>query len=158
MKNPVWTLVAPVLGWLVLGGTMLGWDGGYLFAVVGGLVACVFAGVFHAEVVAHRVGEPFGTLVLAIVITVIEVALIVTLIRAGGPEATAIARTPCSADITEWHRRVPLVALATAAEFHLQDRRRAHYAAAIARPDDLPNYLKPPRPTTAPRSTRSWRS
>jgi Ca2+:H+ antiporter len=38
------------------------------------------------------VGEPFGTLVLAIAITVIEVALIVTLMRAGGPEATAIAR------------------------------------------------------------------
>jgi len=92
MKLPAWTLVAPVLGWFVLGGTMLGWGGGYLLVVVAGLVACVFAGVFHAEVVAHRVGEPFGTLVLAIVITVIEVALIVTLIRAGGPEATAIAR------------------------------------------------------------------
>src|SRR5258706_914641 len=92
MKLPVWSLVAPVLGWLALGGTMLGWGGGYLLVVVAGLVACVFAGVFHAEVVAHRVGEPFGTLVLAIAITVIEVALIVTLMRAGGPEASAIAR------------------------------------------------------------------
>jgi Ca2+:H+ antiporter len=92
MKNPVWSLVVPVLGWLALGGTMLGWGGWYLLAVVAGLVACVFAGVFHAEVVAHRVGEPFGTLVLAIAITVIEVALIVTLMRAGGPEAMAIAR------------------------------------------------------------------
>lgn len=71
---------------------MLGWGGWYLLIVVVGLVACVFAGVFHAEVVAHRVGEPFGTLVLAIAITVIEVALIVTLMRAGGPEATALAR------------------------------------------------------------------
>jgi len=92
MKLPAWTLVVPVLGWLVLGGTMLGWGGGYLFVVVASLVACVFAGVFHAEVVAHRVGEPFGTLVLAIAITVIEVALIVTLMRAGGPAASAIAR------------------------------------------------------------------
>ena len=33
----------------------------------------------HAEVVAHRVGEPFGSLVLAVAVTVIEVALIVTL-------------------------------------------------------------------------------
>ena len=92
MKLPAWTLVVPVVGWLLLGGTMLGWGGWYQLAIVAGLVACVFAGVFHAEVVAHRVGEPFGTLVLAIAITVIEVALIVTLMRAGGSGASAIAR------------------------------------------------------------------
>jgi Ca2+:H+ antiporter len=56
------------------------------------LLGTVIAAVHHAEVIAHRVGEPFGTLVLAIAITVIEVALIVTLMRAGGPEAMAIAR------------------------------------------------------------------
>lgn len=92
MKLPAWSLVVPVLGWIALGGILLGWGGWYLLVVVASLVACVFAGVFHAEVVAHRVGEPFGTLVLAVAITVIEVALIVTLMRAGGPEATAIAR------------------------------------------------------------------
>ena len=41
------------------------------------LLATVFAAVYHAEVVAHRVGEPFGTLILALAITVIETALIV---------------------------------------------------------------------------------
>ena len=92
MKLPAWTIAAPVVGWALLGGTMLGWSGWYLVALVTGLVACVFAGVFHAEVVACRVGEPFGTLVLAVAITVIEVALIVTLMRAGGPAASAIAR------------------------------------------------------------------
>ena len=92
MKLPAWTIAVPVIGWALLGGTMLGWSGWYLAAVVAGLVACVFAGVFHAEVVACRVGEPFGTLVLAVAITVIEVALIVTLMRAGGPAASAIAR------------------------------------------------------------------
>jgi Ca2+:H+ antiporter len=91
-RLPSWTLAAPAAGWLVLGGAWLGWSGGYLVLVVAGLVACVFAAVFHAEVVAHRVGEPFGTLVLAIAITVIEVALIVTLMLAGGPHAGAIAR------------------------------------------------------------------
>ena len=92
-RLPIWTIAAPVAGWLVLGGTFMGWGGGaYLIAVMAGLAACVFAGVFHAEVVAHRVGEPFGTLVLAIAITVIEVALIVTLMRGGGPQAAAIAR------------------------------------------------------------------
>jgi Ca2+:H+ antiporter len=56
------------------------------------LVACVIAAVHHAEVVAHRIGEPYGTLVLAIAVTIIEVALIVSLMLAGGPETTALAR------------------------------------------------------------------
>jgi Ca2+:H+ antiporter len=52
----------------------------------------VLAAVHHAEVVAHRVGEPFGSLVLAVAVTVIEVALIVTLMISGGPETQALAR------------------------------------------------------------------
>jgi Ca2+:H+ antiporter len=50
------------------------------------LAASVIAAVHHAEVVAHRVGEPFGSLVLAVAVTVIEVALIVTLMVSGGDE------------------------------------------------------------------------
>ena len=46
----------------------------------------------HAEVVAHRVGEPFGSLVLAVAVTVIEVALIVTLMASGGKESASLAR------------------------------------------------------------------
>jgi Ca2+:H+ antiporter len=42
------------------------------------LIAPVFAAVYHAEVVAHRTGEPFGTLVLALAVTIIEVTLIVS--------------------------------------------------------------------------------
>jgi Ca2+:H+ antiporter len=52
----------------------------------------VFAAVHHAEVIAHRVGEPFGTLLLAMSVTLIEVALIVSLMIAGGAEAEALAR------------------------------------------------------------------
>lgn len=44
------------------------------------LIGTVLAAVHHAEIVAHRVGEPFGSLILAVAVTVIEVALIVTLI------------------------------------------------------------------------------
>ena len=90
---PFWSIAAPVAGWLLLAGTWAGWGGAYLLLVVLGLVTCVMAAVHHAEVVAHRVGEPYGTLVLAIAITVIEVALIVSLMLAGGEgnagEATA---------------------------------------------------------------------
>ena len=56
------------------------------------LAAAVLAAVHHAEVVAHRVGEPYGSLVLAVAVTVIEVALIVTLMIAGAGGAETLAR------------------------------------------------------------------
>jgi Ca2+:H+ antiporter len=56
------------------------------------LVAAVLAAVYHAEVIAHRVGEPYGSIVLAVAVTVIEVALIVTLMISGGSEAESLAR------------------------------------------------------------------
>jgi len=88
-----WTLVAPIAACLVLALTWhrsLGW---LLLAIVAAaLIAAVFAAVHHAEVVAHRVGEPYGTLILALAITVIEVALIVSLMLSGGPGASELAR------------------------------------------------------------------
>ena len=56
------------------------------------LVGTVFAAVYHAEVVAHRIGEPFGSLVLAVAVTVIEVALIVSMMIVGGVDTTGLAR------------------------------------------------------------------
>jgi Ca2+:H+ antiporter len=56
------------------------------------LAGAVLAAVHHAEVVAHRVGEPFGSLVLAIAVTIIEVALIVTLMADGGDKSSTLAR------------------------------------------------------------------
>ncbi|HST68046.1 MAG TPA: hypothetical protein VLI94_00120 [Solirubrobacterales bacterium] len=56
------------------------------------LAGAVLAAVFHAEVIARRVGEPFGALVLAVAVTVIEVGLIVTLMVAGGDETETLAR------------------------------------------------------------------
>ena len=48
------------------------------------LMATVIVAVHHAEVVAHRVGEPLGTLILALAVTVIETALILSMMIAGG--------------------------------------------------------------------------
>ncbi|QFQ96476.1 ionic transporter y4hA [Streptomyces phaeolivaceus] len=56
------------------------------------LAGAVLAAVHHAEVVAHRVGEPFGSLVLAVAVTIIEVALIVTLMLDGGDKSATLAR------------------------------------------------------------------
>ena len=89
---PFWTIGAPIGAVLAMIGIGLGWGGVFLIFVSIMLVASVLAAVHHAEVVAHRVGEPFGTLLLAIAITIIEVALIVSLMLAGGDEARALAR------------------------------------------------------------------
>jgi len=69
---------------------------GLLFAI---LLGAVLIGVHHAEVVAHRVGEPFGTLVLALAITVIEASLIVSLMMAGDESTADLARNTLLATI-----------------------------------------------------------
>jgi Ca2+:H+ antiporter len=88
-----WTTVVPLVAVLLLA---LVWSRD-LVPVLAVFVAVVLAGsvlaaVHHAEVVAHRVGEPFGSLVLAVAVTVIEVALIVTLMVSGGPQTASLAR------------------------------------------------------------------
>ena len=52
--------------------------GGLVLAIllVPVLLGAVFAAVYHAEVIAHETGEPLGTLILTASITIIEVALI----------------------------------------------------------------------------------
>lgn len=87
-----WTIIAPVLAWLLFAGTLFGLNGPFLLLVAFGLIGAVLAAVHHAEVVAHRIGEPYGTLVLALAVTLIEVALIVSLMISGGQEAIALAR------------------------------------------------------------------
>ena len=89
---PVWSMATPVFGWLVLAGAWMGWADSYLLLVAAALTGSVLAAVHHAEVIAHRVGEPYGTLLLALAITAIEVALIVVLMIVGGPTASALAR------------------------------------------------------------------
>jgi Ca2+:H+ antiporter len=90
---PRWTIATPIGAWLVLAAAAMLPGYGILLALVGvALAAAVFAAVHHAEVVAHRVGEPFGTLVLAVAVTVIEVALIVSVMLTSGPEKAGLAR------------------------------------------------------------------
>ncbi|MER7459223.1 ionic transporter y4hA [Micromonospora sp. NPDC126480] len=88
-----WTVVVPLLAVLVLGVTWNQVLSGPMVLLLSVLLAgAVLAAVHHAEVVAHRVGEPFGSLVLAIAVTVIEVALIVTLMISGGEKTQTLAR------------------------------------------------------------------
>ncbi|CAL9410738.1 calcium:proton antiporter [Streptomyces sp. enrichment culture] len=88
-----WTALVPVLAVILL---VLTWGrdlpGPVVAVVTLVLAGAVLAAVHHAEVVAHRVGEPFGSLVLAVAVTVIEVALIVTLMADGGDKSSTLAR------------------------------------------------------------------
>src|SRR5258708_26767947 len=67
--------------------------GGLVFAAVLLVIlfGTVFAAVHHAEVIAERIGEPYGTLLLTLAVTIIEVALIAT-IMLGDTAVPALAR------------------------------------------------------------------
>ncbi len=71
---PMFSVVLPLLGLAVL-------------------MAVVFACVYHADVIAHRTGEPYGTLVLTVAVTVIEVALILSIMLAGDGQPTLARET-----------------------------------------------------------------
>lgn len=82
----------PILAWLLYFSGLI-YDSSTFQAVASVLlIFSVMAAVHHSEVIAHRVGEPYGTIILAIAITVIEVSVIVSLMMAGGPETLTLAR------------------------------------------------------------------
>jgi Ca2+:H+ antiporter len=88
-----WPEIVPLVGVAMLG-VALKVPLGALFGILCGiaLVGAVVAAVHHAELVAHRAGEPFGTLVLALAVTAIESSLIVSVMLAGGEAKAALAR------------------------------------------------------------------
>jgi Ca2+:H+ antiporter len=83
---PVAVCVALPFVW----GAALGW--GLTLVALAALLSSVVAAVHYAEVIALRVGEPFGTLVLALAVTVIEASLIVALMLSGPETAATLAR------------------------------------------------------------------
>ncbi|HKV74004.1 MAG TPA: hypothetical protein VJN95_05765 [Gemmatimonadales bacterium] len=91
MRSSTW--LPPLVG-LVLLAVALALGVGPIVALLclAALVGSVLAAVHHAEVVAHRVGEPLGTLVLALAVTAIETALILSMMLAGGEEMAVLAR------------------------------------------------------------------
>lgn len=132
---PLWTLLAPLIGWVLLALGLAGVASGtvYLALLVPVLLASVLAAVHHAEVVAHRVGEPFGTLLLALAVTVIEVALIVSLMLAGGSATAALARdTVFAAIMIIMNGMVGLCLLAGAKRHHEQRFKQSGVSASLA--------------------------
>lgn len=95
---PLRTILAPLLG---AGAIALGkpHDPFATLLIAGLLGAAIMAAVYHAEIIAHYVGEPFGTLILALAVTVIEVSLIVSIMLAGGEDTELLARDTLIATI-----------------------------------------------------------
>jgi Ca2+:H+ antiporter len=89
----LWAVAAPCLAVAVL---IFTWGRsvppGAVVLMTAALAGAVLAAVHHAEVIAHRVGEPFGSLILAVAVTVIEVGLIVMLMAGGGDKSATLAR------------------------------------------------------------------
>jgi len=85
-----WAAIIPLVALLTLALVPPHGAGLILLAVL--LGAAIMAAVYHAEVLAHYLGEPYGTLVLALAVTVIETSLIVSIMLGEGASAQALAR------------------------------------------------------------------
>ena len=92
-RMPWWAWTWPLAACGVLAAAFaIGMNSALIAAAGVVLIAAVFAAVYHAELIAHRIGEPFGSLVLALAVTVIEVALIVSVMLGGGAGSESLAR------------------------------------------------------------------
>lgn len=87
-----WTTLIPLLGWTLYFSGLI--DHNYVLQILASilLILSVMSAVHHSEIIAHRVGEPYGTIILAIAITVIEVSIIVSLMLSGGVKVEFLAR------------------------------------------------------------------
>lgn len=86
------TSIAPFFSWLIYLFVPLETNLWLTLLVLVALIVGVLAAVHHAEVVAHKVGEPYGTIILAIAVTLLEASIIVSLMLNGGPGAETYAR------------------------------------------------------------------
>jgi Ca2+:H+ antiporter len=95
-ETPTWAWVAPVAAAILLAlklSHVVSAESVIVLALAGVFLAgAVFAAVHHAEIIALRVGEPFGSIVLAIAITVIEVALIISILTGASEGSEFLAR------------------------------------------------------------------
>ncbi len=87
-----WSSIFPIIAWVLyfLKPAEIGTVFAFLLSFA--LIMSVMTAVHHAAVAANKVVEPYGTLVLAIAVTIIEVALIVSIMLSGGESTTAVAR------------------------------------------------------------------
>lgn len=132
-QTPKWTWLWPLIGAALLGAVFSLPSSSWLVGVSGlTIFGVVFAAVYHAEIIAHKVGEPFGTLVLALAVTIIEVALVLSLMLLG-PEKASLARdTVFAAVMIICNGLVGLCLLMGGLRHHIQDFQLQGALAALA--------------------------
>ena len=133
-RSPLSATVVPLLALALVGATVVVPVGAaFIVVAVPALIGAVIAAVHHAEVVAHRVGEPFGTLILAVAVTVIELSLILSMMLAGGPDNSTLPRdTIFSAIMIICNGAVGLCLLAGGLKHHEQTFRLEGATSALA--------------------------
>ncbi|PIV73453.1 MAG: ionic transporter y4hA [Rhodobacteraceae bacterium CG17_big_fil_post_rev_8_21_14_2_50_65_11] len=163
VPTPLWTVLAPVvtLGFVALEMTALphpmpGW---LILPAAVLLFAAVFSSVHHAETIAHRLGQPFGSIVLALSVTLIEVSLIVSLLLSASEGESTVARdTVFAAIMIVLNGIVGLCLLIGGVRYHRQTVQAHSATAALGVLGTLavlalvlPNYTKAvPGPLYAP--------
>jgi Ca2+:H+ antiporter len=131
---PAWTIAAPVAAALMMAlqatGLVASEAAPALIAASILLAAAVFAAVHHAEVLALRLGEPFGSLLLAVAVTVIEVALIVSILLTKAPGSEAVARDTVFAAVMIVLNGIVGICLVAGARRHFEQSFRLEAASA----------------------------
>ena len=134
--TPAWTWIVPGLAAILLALKVLGiapqeWATVQILAALL-LGASVFAAVHHAEVLALKLGEPFGSILLAVAVTVIEVGLIVAIFVSGAPGSEMVARdTVFSAVMIVLNGIVGLCLVLGAGRHHVQSFQLQGASAAL---------------------------
>jgi Ca2+:H+ antiporter len=134
-RMPSWCWAAPLLAAALVGAKLAGLiSPANAFVVAAAIVflgGAVFAAVHHAEVLAVRIGEPFGSILLALSITALEVGLIISVMAAGSADSNAIARDTVYAVVMIVLNGVVGLCLVVGAARHYEQEFHVQGAAAI---------------------------
>jgi Ca2+:H+ antiporter len=137
VSNPAWTWLAPVAASILLAAKFSGLvdlSSGIALTLAAALLGgAVFSSVHHAEILALRLGEPFGSILLALAVTVIEVALIVSIMVSGVDGSDQVARdTVFSAVMIVLNGVVGMCLIVGGQRYHEQSFRLDGASAALA--------------------------
>ncbi len=85
-------IIIPLLGFIIFGLHFSIHNLFFSLVSIIALIATVLSSVHHAEIIAQKIGEPFGGLVLALAITVIEASIIISMMLTGNSQVSVLAR------------------------------------------------------------------
>lgn len=134
-KIPAWCLAGPFLGGLLVAAKTAGLiyptNPIVLILAIAFLGVAVFAAVHHAEVLAVRIGEPFGSILLALAITTLEVGLIISVMVSGSAGSDAVARDTVYSVVMIVLNGIVGLCLLTGARRHYEQEFRVQGAVGI---------------------------